>query len=96
MKHTNIWSWNLGGRCYSCTDTTTTDSGYIKITGVVHTPHGSVEVFSCATSEPWSRLRMSHAGRVYHHTVTGYAYTKRGLCTKARQFAQEVAEGEKP
>lgn len=59
--------------------------------GVVFTPHGIVRVFFYGNS---SGLDFAFRGRVHRRTFEGKRYTRRGIVTKAKQFAKEIVDNE--
>lgn len=70
-----------------------TNQEYRYHEGVVGTPYGFVWVYAqgCNKYAPSSRLDFIWNGRRHSRWFRNKRYSKRGLVTKARQFALEIA-----
>lgn len=75
---------------------TENDGGWTD--GEVGTPWGFVSVYAQGNSrgDNFSRLDFIWSGRLYMRNFPGTRFSKRGLKTKALQFAQEIASQSAP
>ena len=71
------------------------ETGFDYREGRVVTPHGIVTVLARKAGRhrrAYTTLDYVHAGRLYRRVFRGKCYTHRGIVTKAKQFAREIAE----
>lgn len=87
----SVNGWGLREESYS-------DGLGKQITGVVGTLHGYIRAYSDDYKNDHtgrryrsSSLRFIWKGKEYFRFFDGVAYSSRGLVTKARQFAEEIA-----
>ena len=86
-------SWSVG-KGYSCLREETPHGFDIAIEGDVVTRHGNVWATSFVSSgdkHELTRMDFVFSGRCYSRTFDKF-FTKRGLATKAKKFAEEVVK----
>jgi len=83
-------NWSVGK--YGYNQTQERKEGWLE--GLVYTPQGFVRVYAQGDEKHYhiTRLDFIREGRCYVRTFRGKRYTKRGVKTKAMQFAKEIAE----